>query len=668
MIFEKDIFISYAHIDNMPLKEGEKGWVTNFHRALEIRLAQLIGEKPSIWRDQKLHGDDIFGVEIAAQFPKTAVMISILSPRYIKSEWCTKEVKEFYEIAEKEGGVKIGNKLRIFKVVKTYVPYQDHPEVIADTLGYEFFKSDPHSGRMKELNQKCGGELEQLYWDRLNDIAHDIRDLLTKIKQTGRTGIIKHQSWEKAVVYLAETSIELKKQRDLIKRQLIESGYRVLPETRLPTIEAEFEKSVDLLLEQCALSIHMVGGEYGPMPADSHESIIHIQNQLAVEKCKDGKLQRLIWLLPGHYAKTKDPREKEFVQQLRINREFQYGADFFETHIEDFKSAMRDKLENLPTAASFVGKALTVESPASMTVFLAETNYELKDQREQIKQRLLEQGCIVLPTQPLPLFYPELVETVDDLLGQCDISIHLLGADYGIVPDKSEKSMVFIQAQQAAEKSRDGQIRRLVCISQNADHTDERQQAFINYVKDEQNISPFDDIFETPIKQIASTIVEKIKIIKEKRHKKKEDEIAAHAGLDGLPRQIYLICDRKDLEHITELEDLLFESGHDVIIPAFEGEEEALIQDHLENLKSCDAAIIYYGAGNDLWMRAISRDLIKIAGYGRVHPLRVKAVFLAPPITRAKNRFRSQTFLAVNGMKELSPSIMEPIMEELNAL
>ena len=70
MSFETDVFISYAHIDNLPLKEGEKGWVAKFHRALEVRLSQLLGEKPRIWRDQKLQGNDFFGEEIVDQFPK----------------------------------------------------------------------------------------------------------------------------------------------------------------------------------------------------------------------------------------------------------------------------------------------------------------------------------------------------------------------------------------------------------------------------------------------------------------------------------------------------------------------------------------------------------------------------------------------------------------------
>ena len=35
MDFEGDAFISYAHLDDLELVEGRKGWVANFHRALE---------------------------------------------------------------------------------------------------------------------------------------------------------------------------------------------------------------------------------------------------------------------------------------------------------------------------------------------------------------------------------------------------------------------------------------------------------------------------------------------------------------------------------------------------------------------------------------------------------------------------------------------------------
>ena len=51
MSFDLDAFISYAHMDNVGLIEGHKGWVTNLHRALEIKVGQFLGKQPQIWRD-----------------------------------------------------------------------------------------------------------------------------------------------------------------------------------------------------------------------------------------------------------------------------------------------------------------------------------------------------------------------------------------------------------------------------------------------------------------------------------------------------------------------------------------------------------------------------------------------------------------------------------------
>ena len=140
MSFKKDIFISYAHIDDEALIEGEPGWISEFHRSLEVRLSQLLGYRPVIWRDKALDGNHNFSSEILTQLPEIAILVSIHSPRYVKSDWCIREVNEFYKIAESNIGAMIGTKSRIFKVIKTPVELSQHPPVVQGLLGYEFFK------------------------------------------------------------------------------------------------------------------------------------------------------------------------------------------------------------------------------------------------------------------------------------------------------------------------------------------------------------------------------------------------------------------------------------------------------------------------------------------------------------------------------------------------
>ncbi len=91
MSFDQHLFISYAHIDNQPLSREQEGWVTRFHKSLKSFPSMNIGTMVKIWRDDKLQGNDVFADEIVHQFSSTALLVSVLTPRYLDSEWCTRE-------------------------------------------------------------------------------------------------------------------------------------------------------------------------------------------------------------------------------------------------------------------------------------------------------------------------------------------------------------------------------------------------------------------------------------------------------------------------------------------------------------------------------------------------------------------------------------------------
>ncbi len=181
MRFEKHLFISYAHIDNEPLTPEQKGWITRFHSSLEALLSMRMGGKALIWRDNKLQGNDVFADEIVDQFSQTAVLVSVLTPRYLNSDWCNKEVAEFCKRAEESGGMVVENKARIFKVLKAPVDTQDSlPEVVKDVLGYEFFTIE--DGTPLELDSAYGEKFAQDYNRKVGKLAWDISQLLKKLE------------------------------------------------------------------------------------------------------------------------------------------------------------------------------------------------------------------------------------------------------------------------------------------------------------------------------------------------------------------------------------------------------------------------------------------------------------------------------------------------------
>src|SRR6185436_12959926 len=354
--YEDDIFISYAHNDNQPLIEGQPGWVDTFHKALERRLQVHLGAKPSIWRDPRLQGNEYFADTLVEQIPKVAILISVLSPSYNNSEWCRREMQMFHRIATDTGGIRLGNKARIIKVEKIHVPLEKHPAELQGMTGYQFYYMDDH--RARELSPESGPHAVD-YWQRIDDVAQDMNELLQSMK--GRGGAPDVQVFQAPAgdtVYLAETSFDLSPQRDNIKRELMERGHVVIPDRPLPLNGPELEEDVRHYLDESKLSIHLIGANYGVIPEAADRSVVCLQNDLAAERSQGNGsagngFARLIWLPEG--LETREERQKQFIEFLKYDATAQQGADVLQTSIEELKTYIQDKLRPKPKAAAANG-------------------------------------------------------------------------------------------------------------------------------------------------------------------------------------------------------------------------------------------------------------------------------------------------------------------------
>lgn len=501
MPFEIDVFVSYAHIDDQAMVEGQTGWIANFHRALEIRLAQLLGKEPRIFRDPKLQGNEVFSESLIDRLPKAALLVSVLSPRYVRSDWCTRELREFLRASEATGGARVADKVRVFKVVKTPIPLEDHPKELQEVLGYDFYTIERDTGRPRELTPGAPPEIDRQYWARLDDLAHDIADLLRSLEPKATpgagngngagTGMLVEAGEPREAVYLAEASFDVKEQRDLLKRELLEHGYRILPDRPLPLVAAECVEMIQAQLAAARLSIHLVGHNYGVIPEGATHSQAELQHQLAVDHAsRHGDFPRLIWLPPD--LELEDERQQLFLERLTTDPRSQEGADLLRASLEDFKLAVHRRLA---------------------------------------------------PPEP--------------------------------------------REAEEADASRDDLMR------------------------------------------------------------------------------IYLVCDERDVEALPPLEDHLFDQGYEVIVPVFEGDEVQVRKDHEESLVLCDAVLLYYGAGNELWLRRKLREIQKSAGFGRKSPLSAKAVYVAPPEDPRKQRLRTHEALVLQGGETFDPHSLEPFLAEL---
>jgi hypothetical protein len=186
---------------------------------------------------------------------------------------------------------------------------------------------------------------------------------------------------------------------------------------------------------------------------------------------------------------------------------------------------------------------------------------------------------------------------------------------------------------------------------------DERQRQFIDHFQFGLNGHRNIEVLQTSLEELKKHI--------EERMTDGPKAAPAQADSDGGPAGVYLICDREDMAEVQPLADHLFERGFNVFLPAMEGDESLVREDHKTNLVECDAVVVYYGRGSDVWLRMKQRELQKVAGYGRTRPLLAKAIYITGPPTPAKEHVRDHEALVIRSFDGFSPDALAPFVERV---
>ncbi|MFL6256187.1 MAG: TIR domain-containing protein [Pyrinomonadaceae bacterium] len=401
MQYDYDLFISYAHIDDLSPFGEEKGWIDLLHERLSVLLAQALGYEPRIWRDgHRLQGNDELSGAIGAGVTRSLLLVPVISPRYVQSDWCNREMEAFHAApgpAHAPGSPAFRS--RVFKVVKTPLPEhlrECEPVQIRNLIGYQFYAEDESSGVLTEFSP---APTDKQYWRTLHRLVSDIKQTLIELKHTpparpastsdahapvaaapapvppatansmtytpGLASTAHAQAGASSkFVYLAETTGDLAREREEVRDELRQRGYGVLPEQRLPLDERrKIEEVVRADLARCSLSVHMVGPRYGSTPEDDPASVVQLQERLAAERgAADASFQRLLWTPPNlgtPALEVTDPRQKSFVETL--HKGLTAGAELLQTTVEDLKTRVVEKLTALDKAkaAAAVGSKRT---------------------------------------------------------------------------------------------------------------------------------------------------------------------------------------------------------------------------------------------------------------------------------------------------------------------
>jgi hypothetical protein len=289
-------------------------------------------------------------------------------------------------------------------------------------------------------------------------------------------------------------------------------------------------------------------------------------------------------------------------------------------------------------------------------VYLAETSYELNDRRDAIRRELQSHGYVVLPDRPLPLFGPDCMTFVKSELERCRLSIHMVGNNYGVVPEGSMTSIIELQHELALSRSAAGNFCRLIWLPPDLAITDPRQQAFVAQLHSDATAQSGADLLNTPLEDFKTVLHVRLSA---------PDPVGS-SWVPGTFKTIYVICDQRDRESVAPLRRFLHMQGFEVVLSAFEGDEASIRRDHEENLALCHAVLIYHGAGNEIWFRTMLRDLKKSAAYRTGPPLAAKAAYLAEPMTPDKLTFASHEVIVIRQGPDLTSGGFAPFFRYLH--
>ncbi|WP_462249981.1 DUF4062 domain-containing protein [Ekhidna sp.] len=463
MSSNRTIALIYSEKDDAMIEGGVKGWISNFHKFLSTLMYQITRENPEI----KLINESDFSISDLDDY---SAILAVLTPNLVKEQSLIKGLNSHGKKLKAKNGLIADGVARVFKILKRPFDPDEYLDELEDLLTYDFYLVDPLTGDPQEFTRFFGSDAERSYWMKLVDMAYDINHVLHAKEIEEGSGSYETIPREKTV-YLASTGVDMVIQRDIIKRELIRHGYKVLPDHSLPKEAKALDRMVRDDLDRCRLSIHLVGEDYGYKPRGSELSVVDMQNRIASDhtyqmveknkKAKDGEKElfsRLIWVSPD--LKNVTERQKIFIEDLKSDAAALEEAEVLQISLQELKTIIR---EELVTGGRF-------------------------NVRKNIK-----------------------------------------GLDETAKDDKT--------------------------------------------------------------------------------------------------KMIYLIADKRDVSEIDDIQKYLKEKGFNVVSPSYEGDLVDLRYIHQENLRRCDASIIYFGKATEDWIKTKLQDLLKAPGFGREKPITAKAVY-----------------------------------------
>jgi hypothetical protein len=343
--FEHDMFVSYAHQDNVPALGRPSGWVETLVQELTREVRQRLGRKEfSFWMDYQIDENRPLGSELVEAVQQSATLLIIMSPAYMNSVWCQRERNAFLQCLA--GRAERGD---VFMVERLAMDRRGYPPELGNPKGFRFWTADPNTAIARSLDIGVGAssELAEQYASAVVNLSEKLAKHVRTLQAApaGVTPAPKGPSSGPSV-FVARSTDDLEEREDELRAYLTQMGIAVLPEQRYPQSDQDaFEKAMLADLARCKGYVQLLSSSRG-RELDFSEGcrLASFQYQVAERSGKP------LWLWRDReldVEAVKDPAHRALLEKARA------------CGVEEFKRAVSDEAQRAaPPPAREVSKVM----------------------------------------------------------------------------------------------------------------------------------------------------------------------------------------------------------------------------------------------------------------------------------------------------------------------
>jgi hypothetical protein len=400
-----DVFVSYARVDDDAVEGVETGWVTRFVRDLENSLQHQLGTRAfHVWMDHQLETNAEVTEEIMAKVRGSAALLVVLSPGFLNSRWCQRELKQFLDEVARRGG---RGPAGVFLVELNEVDREQRPEALLNLNARSFWERDPATKVPRRMGFPVRDPVrgnDKPYWDLCERLGYDLSRELQARRE--RAAGVAAPAPPVATVFLAQVTEDLDRQRESVRDRLLQEGFAVLPEAdRLyDRDEAKCREEVETDLKQAALFVQLLSGVPGRVLRGSTWTVAALQLDRAAA-LNVPRIRRRDRAIDPAVVEAEAPGHAALLQ----------GPDVLTLGLEEFKAEVVKRLRALLTPP-----AAPPDRPPGKIVFVNAAPDDLA--LAAAVQPLLKQSNVAVdpPRLVAPNSPAELREYLQDKLTDCD--------------------------------------------------------------------------------------------------------------------------------------------------------------------------------------------------------------------------------------------------------